>query len=460
MQSVELDLQHAFFPQRFITPGHLQRLAPRLEWARQQVLQDPNRWTPEQPEFDPLFFPWPEQALQEHRRQEGSGVLGQVFQVAQRLRQEVQTVVVLGIGGSYMGAWALLQACRGPFYNLLPPSRRQGPRVFFDGFNVDGQYTASLLEVLSGESDPWGLIVISKSGTTLETAVALRVYLEALQNHARKSGDLKHHLVVITGPQGPLGQLAQRWQAPRLEVPPGIGGRFSVLTPVGLLPAAVLGLNVVALLEGAAAMNRRFMQEPVGRNPVLDYAGVCHLWEQRQGVHIRVMASWTNALEGLGMWYDQLLAESLGKEEQGATPLTAVNTRDLHSRGQQHQQGRRDKLITNLVLTQPPGKLLRVPAWTEDLDGLNYLAGRSYADIMAAAVQGTNQAYAQDLRPTINLRLPELNEFTLGQVFQMLMLSTVVEGKLLGINPYGQPGVQQYKQNMVRILRQAGSGQV
>jgi glucose-6-phosphate isomerase len=166
-----------------------------------------------------------------------------------------------------------------------------------------------------------------------------------------------------------------------------------------------------------------------------------------------VLSTWGTRLEAAGLWYDQLLAESLGKQERGALPLTVVNTRDLHSRGQQHQEGRRDKLITNLIVERPNRALVHVGKSDLNQDGLNELAGKSLADIMAAAIEGTNQAYREDNRPTADIRLPRLDEYTLGQFFQMMMLATVVEGRLIGINPYGQPGVEAYKKNMNAILR-------
>jgi len=222
------------------------------------------------------------------------------------------------------------------------------------------------------------------------------------------------------------------------------------------LPAALLGLDIERLLSGAAAMNDHFRTAPPKQNVVLQYVGVCHLMEERCGCVVRVLATWGKQLEAFGMWYDQLLAESLGKHERGALPLTIVNTRDLHSRGQQHQEGRRDKLITNLVVDHPRSEPIAVGRSDFDQDELNELAERTLPDILYAALAGTNQAYRDDHRPTADLRLPRLDEYTLGQLFQMMMLATVVEGRLIGINPYGQPGVEAYKRNMNAILRSPG----
>jgi glucose-6-phosphate isomerase len=219
------------------------------------------------------------------------------------------------------------------------------------------------------------------------------------------------------------------------------------------VPAALMGLNIERLLAGAAAMNEHFRNYGPDKNIVLQYVGVCHLMEELRGCDIRVLSTWGKRLEAVALWYDQLLAESLGKHERGAMPLSVVNTRDLHSRGQQHQQGKRDKLITNLIVDR--GNRDPAPIGRSELnqDGLNELADKTLADILSAAIAGTNQAYREDNRPTADIHLPRLDEYTLGQLLQMLMLATVVEGRLIGINPYGQPGVEAYKKNMSAILR-------
>ena len=349
----------------------------------------------------------------------------------------------------------MFEACCHPYHNELPrQGRRDRPRIYFEGNNVDNDSTAGLLELLEGD-DRWAIVVISKSGGTLETAAAFRLFLDALRKACRGDQEkLRRRIVPVTGDSGRLRDLAGALGCPDVfPVFDGVGGRYSVLSPVGLLPAAVMGLDVVKLLEGAAAMNERFRTALPRRNPVLDYAGICRLMEIRRGATIRVLSTWGKRLESVGLWYDQLLAESLGKNGQGATPLTVVNTRDLHSRGQQHQEGRRDKLITNLVVEQPDRPPLGIERSSLDQDKLNELAGKTLPDVLRAALAGTNQAYADDHRPTADIRLPRLDEASLGQLFQMLMVATVVEGRLAGINPYGQPGVEAYKKNMNAFLR-------
>lgn len=431
-------------------------LEPRLAAARQEVLDDLDLYKrggpipPAKSPLDAAFFELPERLLGEQR-----GLVDAIQRTADALASEVDRVVVLGIGGSYMGARALMDACCHPYHNEVPRRRRGGrPRMYFEGNNVDNDAVQGLLDLVEGDQD-WALVVISKSGGTLETAVALRVFLDALRRalggDARRLAD---RVIPITGQQGRLRDLAVALGCKTIfPVPEGVGGRFSVLSPVGLLPAAILGLDIVALLEGAAEMNRRFLTAAPRENPVLAYAGLCRLMETRRGATIRVLATWGSRLEAVGLWYDQLLAESLGKNGLGATPLTVVNTRDLHSRGQQHQQGRRDKLITHLVVRNVSRDPVRIEPSEHDQDRLNELAGKTLPDIMAAAIDGTKQAYHEDFRRTATIRLPRLDEASLGQLFEMLMLATVVEGRLVGINPYGQPGVEAYKKYMNQRLR-------
>ena len=201
-------------------------------------------------------------------------------------------------------------------------------------------------------------------------------------------------------------------------------------------------------------MTRRFLEEPFDRNPVLQYATVNYLMASEMGKSTRVMSVWSKKLEALGWWYDQLLAESLGKQNQGPTPITTVQTRDLHSRGQQHQDGVRDKLINNLFVKGTRHAPIQIGMADRNEDDLNSIARKTLPDVLNAAFEGTKQAYAEAARPTTDITLPTLSEHTLGQLMQMLMLATVVEGRLMGVNPYGQPGVEAYKKNMLRILKE------
>jgi glucose-6-phosphate isomerase len=450
-----------------LPPARLKELVPRLQQVRSQIAAE--RDLPQAPaEQQPLhtgFIDLPQKTLDQHRRQGEASVLGRVIARATELKAEADRVVVLGIGGSYLGARALFDALRSAYHNELPPETRLGvPRLYFEGNNADNDALQDLLDLLQTTCvDPeireerWAVITISKSGDTLETAAAYRIFRrEAAEYYGSRSPRLKQLFVPITGAAGKLRDLAKAegyGDDDILTIPDNVGGRYSALTPVGLLPAAVMGLDVRALLLGAAAMTKRFLEEPFERNPVLQYAGVNYLMAEEFGKPVRVLSVWSKKLEALGLWYDQLLAESLGKQGRGPTPLTVVQTRDLHSRGQQHQEGPRDRVLNNLVVKSPRTPPIAIGMADHNEDQLNALARKTLPDVMAAALHGTNQAYHDVARPTADLIMPILSEHTMGQLMQLLMLATVVEGRLMGVNPYGQPGVEAYKRNMQARLR-------
>ncbi len=465
---IKFDPQGAFVPQLGITQNQLDALKPRLIAARGEILTrdlelyaSAGEIPAEKQPLDAGFMEMPERILDEYQADRNNSELGRILDAAARMRDRVDKVVVLGIGGSYMGARALMDSCCQPYFNEYSRAERGGrPRMYFEGNNVDNDWSQGLLHFLrtdaggDGPEGSWGIVVISKSGGTLETAAAFRQFLATLKQQVGEER-LPDFVIPVTGQTGKLASLADEIGCrDRFLVPDGVGGRFSILSPVGLLPGALLGIDVVTLLEGAAAINSHFRSADFGENVVLDYVAVNHLLEVEQGMDVRVLSVWSKSLETAGLWYDQLLAESLGKNEQGALPLTCVNSRDLHSRAQQHQEGVRDKVMNNVILDSWRHEPLAIGKSDWDQDQLNELADRALPDIMSAAIAGTNLAYQEDNRPTTNLHLPASDEASMGQFFQMMMLATVLEGRLLGINPYGQPGVEKYKVNMNRLLRE------
>jgi glucose-6-phosphate isomerase len=479
-EAISYNYQNALVPQgeewtpaaelralNFLPPARLREMTQRIMQVRSQVAteRELRNVPPEMQPLDAGFIDLPQKLLDQHRRQADASTLGRILKIAGRMRDEVDRVVILGIGGSYMGARALFEALKSTYHNDLPPKDRPGsPRIYFEGNNADNDALADLLQMLQITCvDPdlreerWGAVVISKSGGTLETAVAYRAIRRELSEfYGTHSPKVKNLVVPITGAAGKLRSLLLADGYPEdniLTIPDDVGGRYSVFTPVGLLPAAVMNLDVRALLLGAATMTRRFLEEPFERNPVLQFAAVNYLMYAERSKPIRVFSIWSKKLEALGLWYDQLLSESLGKHGTGATPLTAVETRDLHSRGQQNQDGMRDKFINNLVVKSPLQPPITVGMSDRNEDELNQFNRRSLPDIMSAALRGTNLAYLDAARPTADLNVPVLSEHVMGQLMQMLMLATVIEGRLLGINPYGQPGVEAYKRNMQAILK-------
>lgn len=458
---------------RLLDQSLLSDLEPSLLAARDEAFADVALYRSggvipqdKQP-LDAAFIDLPRKLLDGYAADKTGSELGRILATAEMLRDEVDRVVSLGIGGSYMGARALFEALCHPHHNALPKANRGGtPQIFFEGNNLDNDALHALLEMLQvdnrdaeGVLKRWAIIVISKSGGTLETAAAFRLFRAAIEDYyGEDANTVQRYIVPVTGESGKLRELSGvRGYESVFDVPEGVGGRFSVLSAVGLLPAAVMGLDIVQLLEGADAMNDTTRSQPTGENPVLDYTATCHLFEKHHGMTTRILSTWGSRLEAFGFWYDQLLSESLGKEEQGATPITGVNTRDLHSRGQQHQEGRRDKLITNLIVNSASREHLALPSSDDNQDDLNRFAGKTVPEFLNAAIEGTNQAYTEADRPTADIRVEKLDEYAMGQLFQMLMLATVIEGRLIGINPYGQPGVEAYKKNMNAILERGTS---
>ncbi len=452
--------------QHFLAPERVDALKPLATTVRGRVaaereLQSTNGKEP----LEPGFIDLPQKMLDGFRRRQDASDLGRIIRTAGRLRESFDRVVVLGIGGSSLGGRALFHALCHSFHNEMPAKLRMGkPRIYFEGDALDNDSLQEFFELLDNTCvDPdipeerWGVVVISKSGETLETAAAYRaVKAEAARYYGPRSAMYRHAIVPITGPSGRLREMCDAEGYPDddiLTIPDNVGGRYSVLTPVGLLPAAVMGLDVRAILLGAATMTKRFLEEPFERNPVLQFAVVNYLMTEELKKTTRVMAVWSKKLEALGWWYDQLLSESLGTQNRGATPLTVVQSRDLHSRGQQNQDGIRDKMINNVLIKQGKHPPVMIGMADRNEDDLNQFSRRGFPDLTEAAFKGTSDAYTDAARPSADIVLPTLNEHSIGQLLQMLMLATVVEGRLMGTNPYGQPGVEAYKQNMTRILK-------
>ena len=451
----------------FLAPARLKDLTPRLMQVRSQVAAEREMRNPplEMLPLDAGFIDLPQNLLDGYRRKGDASDLGRVLTLAARLRDEADRIVLLGVGGSQLAARALFQALKSVYHNELPPETRLGvPRIYFDGDGFDNDALQELLDLLQitcvdpeQREERWAVVCLSKSGATLEPAVALRVFRrEATEYYGLRSEWLRRLFAAATGPTTRLRQLFEaegNGEADVLTVPDNVGGRFSAFTPAGLLPAALMGVDVRALLLGAAAMTKRFLEEPFERNPVLQFAGVNHLMTEEMHKPLRVLSVWSKKLEALGHWYDQLAAESLGKQGRGPTPLTSVQTRDLHSRGQQNYEGPRDRVVNNLAVRTAKSTPILVQMADHNDDDLNAYSRKGLPDLLSATLKGANQAHFDAARPTADLVLPVLSEHTLGQLMQMLMLATVVEARLLGVNPYGQPAAEVYKRNMLSQLK-------
>jgi glucose-6-phosphate isomerase len=452
----------------FVSPARLKDLVPRLVQCRSQVAADreARNVPPELLPLDAAFIDLPQNTLDQYRRKGDASDLGRILAMATRLRDETDRLVLLGAGGPYLGARALFEALRSTYHNELPAETRLGvPRIYFEGNNADNDALQDLLDVLqitcvdpeNSREERWGVVVIATSGIALETGVAHRVFRrEATEYYGLRSEWLHKLFVAVTGSSGKLRDLFKALghdDQDILTIPEHVGDRYAVFTPAGLLPAAVMGLDVRALLLGAAAMTKRFLEEPFERNPVLQFAAVNHLVAEELHKPLRVLAVWSRKLEAVGLWYDHLMSEALGKQGRGPTPLTLVQTRDLYARGQHHQEGPRDRLINNLVVKNPRSIPITVQMADHNEDELNAYSRKGLPDLMNATLRGANQAYFDVARPTADLVLPALSEHTMGQLLQMLMLATVVEGRLMGVNPYSQPGVEAYKRHLRENLK-------
>jgi glucose-6-phosphate isomerase len=446
----------------------LKELVPQLMQCRSRVAAEremrvvPDDLAP----LEPGFIDLPQTTLDNHRRKGDASDLGRLLTLANRLREEADRIVVLGLGGSMSGARALFSALRSVYHNELPAESRLGvPRIYFEGDSADNETLQDLLELLQitcvdpeRREERWAVVVVSKSGASLEPAVALRVFRrEAAEFYGLRSEWLTRLFTAVTAPDTALQALfaADGHDSDDvLMVPANVGSRFSMFSAAGLFPAALMGLDVRALLLGAAAMTKRFVEEPFERNTALQYAGVNHLMAEECGKPLRVLSVWSKKLEAVGHWYEQLISESLGKRGKGPTPLTVVGTRDLHTRGQLLLEGPRDRVINNLIVKSPRSVPILVQMADRNEDGLNAVSRKGIPDLATAGLRGANQAYFDTGRPTADIMVPTLSEHTLGQLLQMLMLATVVEGRLMGVNPYSQPAVDVYRHRQLDALEQ------
>jgi glucose-6-phosphate isomerase len=359
----------------------------------------------------------------------------------------VDRIVVLG-EESDAGARTLMQGCCQPYWNELSRGARGSkPRIYFAGNPTDNDAIQGLLHLLgvnegrlaSCETDRWGLVVIGKSGETLETATAFPQFLAALKRSC--GGDeakVSELLVPVTGKDGKLLAMAAELGCPEtFAIPDDVGGPYSVLSAAGLVPAAMLGINVIELLQGALAMNDHFAKKPAEENIILQFVAVHHLLERQCGIDIRVMSLWSNALESVGSWYDQLSALSLGENETGFTSVSTVHSRDLHARLQKHRLGKRDKVVNHILVDGYRFDDLPIGHRTSEHDPHNAIGDITLPQIMRMEVQATNEALSSHGCPSTSLFLPRVDELHLGQLLQMLMITSSVEVRLREVNPHG-----------------------
>lgn len=377
--------------------------------------------------------------------------LKDIEQTASRMQQEIDVLVVIGIGGSYLGAKAVVEALSHTFSHLR--SKQDNPLILFAGQNIGEDYLNELIEILNKLR--FGIVVISKSGTTTEPAIAFRLLTEKLEEKVGKAKSKELIIAVTDASKGALRALANREGYRTYVIPDDVGGRYSVLTPVGLVPLAIGGFDIRALVEGARTMEKHTLSNVAqSENPASLYAAARYLL-YLSGKKIEILANFENKLHYLAEWWKQLYGESEGKEGKGIYPASVDFTSDLHSMGQYIQEGERSLMETVISIREPHTQLL-IPKDEDDFDNLNYLAGKRLDEVNKMAELGTMLAHVDGGVPNIHIELPKLNEFYLGQLMYFFEKACGISGYLLNVNPFDQPGVEAYKKNMFALLEKPG----
>ncbi len=372
-----------------------------------------------------------------------------VKEAAQTIREQSDVLIVIGIGGSYLGASAAIELLTSPFYNLL---KRNGTEIYFAGNSLSSD---SLNEVVSlCEGKDISVNVISKSGTTAEPALAFRVFRKLLIEKYGAEGAKRRIFCTTDRARGTLRSLAEAEGWETFVVPDDIGGRFSVLTPVGLLPIAVAGIDIDALMFGAAEAKQVCCSPDFEKNPAMRYAAARHILG-RMGKSVELLVSYEPAFRQMAEWWKQLFGESEGKDGRGIFPASAIFSTDLHSLGQFIQEGSRT-LFETVVSFEKPRQDFFIEKDAEDLDRLNFLAGQGLSVINKKARQGTLLAHTEGGIPNIGISLPDRSPYELGWLIYFFEIAVSVSGYLLGVNPFNQPGVEAYKKNMFALLGKPG----
>ena len=375
-----------------------------------------------------------------------------IKQAAARIQNDSEVLVVIGIGGSYLGARAAIEFLRHSFYNVVDKSIRKTPEIYFVGNSISSTYIKHLIDVI-GDRD-FSINMISKSGTTTEPAIAFRVFKEMAEKKYGKEGAAKRIYATTDKARGSLKNLANEEGYESFVVPDDVGGRFSVLTAVGLLPIAVSGADIDKLMEGAAEGRKIALETPFEENDALKYAALRNIL-LRKGKAIEILANYEPSVHYVSEWWKQLYGESEGKDQKGIFPASVDLTTDLHSMGQFIQDGSRN-LFETVINIEASREEIIIGEEPVDLDGLNYLAGKNVDFVNKSAMNGTILAHTDGQVPNLMVNIPEVNEFYLGQLFYFFEFACGVSGYLLGVNPFNQPGVESYKKNMFALLGKPG----
>lgn len=375
-----------------------------------------------------------------------------IEKAAEKIKKDSDVLIVIGIGGSYLGARAAIEFLRHEFYNSLPKEKRGTPEIYYVGNSISSTYLQGVIDVI-GDRD-FSVNVISKSGTTTEPAIAFRIFKKMLEDKYGQEEAAKRIYATTDKARGALKDLATKEGYESFVVPDDVGGRFSVLTAVGLLPIAVSGADIKALMDGAASGRELALNEKFEDNEAMKYAAIRNIL-LRKGKSVEVLANYEPALHYIGEWWKQLYGESEGKDQKGIFPAAVDFTTDLHSMGQFIQDGARIMFET-VMNVEEARETITIEKEAEDLDGLNYLAGKTMDFVNKSAMNGTILAHTDGSVPNLMIKIPKMDEFHLGQLFYFFEFACGVSGYILGVNPFNQPGVESYKRNMFALLGKPG----
>ena len=375
-----------------------------------------------------------------------------IEKAAEKIKKDSDVLIVIGIGGSYLGARAAIEFLRHGFYNSLPKEKRGTPEIYYVGNSISSTYLQGVIDVI-GDRD-FSVNVISKSGTTTEPAIAFRIFKKMLEDKYGQEEAAKRIYATTDKARGALKDLATKEGYESFVVPDDVGGRFSVLTAVGLLPIAVSGADIKALMDGAASGRELALNEKFEDNEAMKYAAIRNIL-LRKGKSVEVLANYEPALHYIGEWWKQLYGESEGKDQKGIFPAAVDFTTDLHSMGQFIQDGARIMFET-VMNVEEARETITIEKEAEDLDGLNYLAGKTMYFVNKSAMNGTILAHTDGSVPNLMIKIPKMDEFHLGQLFYFFEFACGVSGYILGVNPFNQPGVESYKRNMFALLGKPG----
>ncbi len=375
-----------------------------------------------------------------------------IKKAAAKIQSDSEVLLVIGIGGSYLGARAAIEFLRHSFYNSVSKEVRKTPEIYYVGNSISSTYIAHLKQVI-GDRD-FSINMISKSGTTTEPAIAFRVFKKMLIEKYGKEEANKRIYATTDKARGALKKVANEEGYESFIVPDDVGGRFSVLTAVGLLPIAVSGADIDALMAGAASMRELCINNAFEENDAVKYAAVRNIL-YRKGKSTEVLANYEPSMHFISEWWKQLYGESEGKDQKGIFPASVDLTTDLHSMGQFIQDGARILFETVMELENSPEEIV-LEAEEVDLDGMNYLAGKTVDFVNKSAMKGTQLAHIDGGVPNLLIRVPEQNEYSLGQLFYFFEFACGVSGYMLAVNPFNQPGVESYKKNMFALLGKPG----